>query len=268
VNSWPRVSTSDRWADATQRHTSFPWSSWHINSLLRFSGLLHKGVDPSKINVIRIYPPIESAIRRMVGISAQKYLGDMTNPSADSRMPKGQCNDRLVYSNIRYFTSLTQSCHAPRRSRTLPPLDYTMDYDACDALLHHVSNRSVHHSYLLIHHPHLHLFSHLQTQGDAWSRPTEENVSARVCLRVHPSQFRVLPCGNESLAAALTKAALEPTIGIPLYPGIEMSWNAELPETYQLDVPFTSRDDALPGDLTKYLSLPRQSDFYECRSYW
>jgi len=68
--------------------------------------------------------------------------------------------------------------------------------------------------------------------------------------------------------AALTKASLEATIGAPLYPGIEMSWNAELPETYQLDVPFTIRDEALPGDLTKYLSLPWQSDFYMCRSYW
>jgi hypothetical protein len=58
--------------------------------------------------------------------------------------------------------------------------------------------------------------------------------------------------------AALTKAALEPAIGVPLYPGIES----------QLDVPFTIRDDALPGDLTKYLSLPWQSDFYECQSYW
>jgi len=67
--------------------------------------------------------------------------------------------------------------------------------------------------------------------------------------------------------AALTKAALEPTICVPLYPGIEMSWSAELPETYQLDVPFTICGDALPGDLTKYLSLPWQSDFYECRPY-
>jgi len=61
--------------------------------------------------------------------------------------------------------------------------------------------------------------------------------------------------------AALTKAALELTIGAPLYPGIEMSWNAELPENYELDSPFTMADRLLPGDLTKYLSLPWQSDF-------
>lgn len=67
---------------------------------------------------------------------------------------------------------------------------------------------------------------------------------------------------------ALTKASLEPTIGAPLYPGIEMSWNAEIPDNYELDEPFTMSDKSLPGDLTKYLSCPWQSDFYMCRSYW
>lgn len=68
--------------------------------------------------------------------------------------------------------------------------------------------------------------------------------------------------------AQLTKASLEATIGAPLYPGIELSWNAEMPETYNLDIPFTIREDVKEGDLTKYLSLPWQSDFYMCRSYW
>jgi len=81
-----------------------------------------------------------------------------------------------------------------------------------------------------------------------------------------PARIEVLPLQDQP--SALTKASLEATIGAPLYPGIEMSWNAELSETYRLDVPFTIRDDLLPGDLTKYLSLPWQSDFYMCRSYW
>jgi hypothetical protein len=68
--------------------------------------------------------------------------------------------------------------------------------------------------------------------------------------------------------AALNRASLEATIGAPLYPGIEMSWNAELSETYNLKLPFCIREDVQPGDLTKYLSLPWQSDFYMCRSYW
>ena len=81
-----------------------------------------------------------------------------------------------------------------------------------------------------------------------------------------PTRIEDLPLQDQP--GALTKASLEATIGAPLYPGIEMSWNAELCETYRLDVPFTICDDLLPGDLTKYLSLPWQSDFYMCRSYW
>ena len=72
----------------------------------------------------------------------------------------------------------------------------------------------------------------------------------------------------EEQPAALTRAALEATIGSPLYPGIEMSWNAEHSETYDLSDPFTINSDIKPGDLTKYLSLPWQSDFYMCRNYW
>ncbi|KAF9002771.1 hypothetical protein BDQ17DRAFT_1242961 [Cyathus striatus] len=68
--------------------------------------------------------------------------------------------------------------------------------------------------------------------------------------------------------AALIRASLEHTIGSPLYPGIELSWNAELSETYNLAEPFTVNDSVQPGDLTKFLSLPWQSDFYMCRSYW
>jgi L-lysine epsilon oxidase C-terminal domain len=81
-----------------------------------------------------------------------------------------------------------------------------------------------------------------------------------------PLQDQQVPLQDQP--AALTKAALEATIGAPLYPGIEMSWNAELSETYQLDTPFTINSTVKPGDLTKYLSLPWQSDFYMCRSYW
>lgn len=71
--------------------------------------------------------------------------------------------------------------------------------------------------------------------------------------------FSEIPLDNQP--GALTKATLEATIGAPLYPGIEMSWNAEIPENYELDSPFTLADKLLPGDLTKYLSLPWQSDF-------
>jgi hypothetical protein len=57
-----------------------------------------------------------------------------------------------------------------------------MDYDAYDAILHMVFKR---------------------TQEDAWFKPTEENVSAGVCLRVETNHFRVFPYEVSSKPDAL-----------------------------------------------------------------
>ncbi|KAF9484563.1 hypothetical protein BDN70DRAFT_797466 [Pholiota conissans] len=54
-----------------------------------------------------------------------------------------------------------------------------MDYDSFDAVLHWIFR---------------------STLGDAWFKPTEENISAGVCLRVEPGQFRVFPYENPYLA--------------------------------------------------------------------
>lgn len=54
-----------------------------------------------------------------------------------------------------------------------------MEYDSFDAILH---------------------FIFRQTQGDAWFKPTDENVSAGVCLRVEPGYFRSFPYENPFLA--------------------------------------------------------------------
>ncbi|KAJ3560835.1 hypothetical protein NP233_g10573 [Leucocoprinus birnbaumii] len=54
-----------------------------------------------------------------------------------------------------------------------------MDYDSYDAILH---------------------FIFRSTQGDAWFKPSEENVSAGVCIRLEPGQFRVFPYENPFLA--------------------------------------------------------------------
>ncbi|KAI0267998.1 glycosyl transferase family group 2-domain-containing protein [Russula aff. rugulosa BPL654] len=53
-----------------------------------------------------------------------------------------------------------------------------MDYDAYDALLHHIFR---------------------QTQGDAWFKPSAENIHAGVCLRVQTGQYRVFPYENHFL---------------------------------------------------------------------
>jgi len=74
----------------------------------------------------------------------------------------------------------------------------------------------------------------------------------------------------------LTRAALEHTIGEPLYPGLEMYWLARLPELYlpdqsspDDDPPFRINHDKYPcGHLGRGLSLPWQSDFDQCNTHW
>ncbi|EIW76066.1 hypothetical protein CONPUDRAFT_158837 [Coniophora puteana RWD-64-598 SS2] len=53
-----------------------------------------------------------------------------------------------------------------------------MDYDRYDATLHYIFK---------------------QTQGDAWFRPNEENLSCGVCLRIDDGSFRVFPYENAAL---------------------------------------------------------------------
>jgi len=53
-----------------------------------------------------------------------------------------------------------------------------MDYDAHDALLHHIFK---------------------QTQSDAQFKPSTENIHAGVCLRIQPGQYRVFPYENRFL---------------------------------------------------------------------
>ncbi|OBZ72965.1 hypothetical protein A0H81_07226 [Grifola frondosa] len=71
-----------------------------------------------------------------------------------------------------------------------------MDYDAYDALLHHIFK---------------------QTQGDAWFKPSEENIHAGVCLRVDAGTFRVFPYENpwlEPFEAAVR--VLNPVVAVKM----------------------------------------------------
>ena len=76
-----------------------------------------------------------------------------------------------------------------------------MDYDAYDALLHHIF-RQVRQRQVWI----FNCFSRclisllfLQTQGDAWFKPSAENIHAGVCLRIQTGQYRVFPYENRFL---------------------------------------------------------------------
>ncbi|KAJ4476788.1 glycosyl transferase family group 2-domain-containing protein [Lentinula lateritia] len=69
-----------------------------------------------------------------------------------------------------------------------------MDYDNYDAVLHYLWAR---------------------TQGDAWFKPTEENISAGVCLRVEQGRFRVFPYENRYLVPFETAVRqLNPLVAI------------------------------------------------------
>ncbi|MFC7632741.1 LodA/GoxA family CTQ-dependent oxidase [Paraburkholderia humisilvae] len=82
-------------------------------------------------------------------------------------------------------------------------------------------------------------------------------------------------------ADALTRAVLDNCVGAPLCPGIEMTWIARVLEVYTEPFRILNRfvetgplrlghDPASgmePGDLTRYMALPWQSDFNECSSY-
>ena len=71
-----------------------------------------------------------------------------------------------------------------------------MDYDRYDAFLHHVFK---------------------QTQGDAWFRPDENDLSAGVALRINdnPPEFRVFPYENTALEPFESAvAALNPVVAV------------------------------------------------------
>lgn len=68
-------------------------------------------------------------------------------------------------------------------------------------------------------------------------------------------------------AKALDRAPLEPGIGGPFYPGIEVGYIIARPDTYDKSFRISSRLSA--GDLTAGNAVPWQADFFECGTrYW
>lgn len=89
-----------------------------------------------------------------------------------------------------------------------------------------------------------------------------------------PRRFEDIPLAQQP--AALTRANLEWTVGAPLFPGVELSWNMNLDATYDLRPEAVARkgtlgwrinESVLPGDLTKFLGVPWQSNFYTSRNF-
>src|SRR5262249_54466659 len=73
-----------------------------------------------------------------------------------------------------------------------------------------------------------------------------------------------LPVGEQPFA--MTKAALTACVGGPFYPGIEMTAISRAKSLYQSA--FEIAGQIQPGDVTKWMAVPWQADFYECNTYW
>jgi hypothetical protein len=64
----------------------------------------------------------------------------------------------------------------------------------------------------------------------------------------------------------LDLATLEWTIGGPYNPGIEMTFNTYEPTEFS--EPFRINRSKTAGDVSRYMAVPWQADFYECQVHW
>lgn len=64
----------------------------------------------------------------------------------------------------------------------------------------------------------------------------------------------------------LTRAALDACTGGPFYPGIEMTAISHSPLAYS--EAYRPADHLQAGDITKFMAVPWQADFFECNTHW
>ena len=74
-------------------------------------------------------------------------------------------------------------------------------------------------------------------------------------------------CDPEQQIEALQRAALESCVGGAFYPGIEVPWIVRSKDLYAGAFRINSAAHR-PGDITKYMALPWQADFYDCKDTW
>ncbi|KAI5123019.1 hypothetical protein M0805_007640 [Coniferiporia weirii] len=118
-----------------------------------------------------------------------------------------------------------------------------MDYDAYDAILHHVFK---------------------QTQGDAWFKPSEENAAAGVCLRVEPGHFRVFPYENHLLAPfEAAVRALNPVVAVKVR---SAAVHAALASVSDVDVALYLDSNTRIQILDNMTRLPR-ADKEQCAAF-
>ena len=64
----------------------------------------------------------------------------------------------------------------------------------------------------------------------------------------------------------LTRTALDACTGGPFYPGIEMTAISHSPHAYS--EAYRLADHLEAGDITKFMAVPWQADFFECNTHW
>ena len=102
---------------------------------------------------------------------------------------------------------------------------------------------------------------HEENYRDKWASLTE--LQYERLTKWAEGDFEIVDPGPpKSETEIYTLAALKFVTGGPCFPGIEIGWVAEGSDVYNPDTRFRFHDDVQPGDLTKALSLPWQSDFY------
>lgn len=114
----------------------------------------------------------------------------------------------------------------------------------------------------------------------------DENEKPRNWFSVLPTQYARMkawaegnfvldtpqkPCPLESYPipkqpAMLDRAALQYCAGGPFFPGIEITFIATHADTW--NSPYRINSQWQPGDITKWMAVPWQSDFYECTIHW
>jgi hypothetical protein len=80
-----------------------------------------------------------------------------------------------------------------------------------------------------------------------------------------PVPLELLPVAAQP--EALSRAALEPCVGAPFYPGIEITYIANDPALWSAPCRLDARTLS-PGGITRHMALPWQADFSECNTNW
>lgn len=76
--------------------------------------------------------------------------------------------------------------------------------------------------------------------------------------------LEMLPVSEQP--AALDAGALQPCVGGPFYPGIEMTFISGHADTWR--APYRINASWKPGDVTRWMAVPWQADFFECMFHW